>query len=178
MSVQAEKSPAQSAIDWVVGHVHGHVSNVTRQWGGRLHFSESGRARLVATVGWIDAYRFRDEEAARTLALALVERLDWLAGYGGNIEVGGFEFPKCRVVLSDDGGLNSFGLSWYSAATSGEDGCERDLMLDRWRDGSVVRCHYKRWMAGAMIYRGPDHRTRVGDPVLLDRTNDIWTIHT
>lgn len=173
MSTQAEKSPAQSAIDWVVGMMNSHLLNVSRNWVNRLYFNESGLLRLAATVGWIEATRQFDESLARALAEGLCHKLDYLANYGGEIEVGGIKFPAFRVMLVDDASLHGFGLAWYVADLS-PDKCESRLTLERWKDGTGVLCRYRYYRNGALIYRGPT----ASEPDRTREPRDLWTSHT
>ena len=92
---------------------------------GRLHFTESGKQRLVHTIGFLEGIHRTEPERAYELADSLCKYLDYLATYAGTIEspegrTGGpngepLRFPAYRVVLGDDGSLGSFTICWYSA---------------------------------------------------------------
>lgn len=92
---------------------------------GRLHFTESGKMRLVHTIGFLEAIHRFNPERAYTLADSFCQYLDYLNEYAGTIDspegrTGGpdgalLQFPAYRVVLGDDGGIGSFSIGWFRA---------------------------------------------------------------
>lgn len=89
---------------------------------GRLVFSESGKHRMVHTIGFLTAVHITNPDRAYELADSLCKYLDYLDQYGGtddspegrtDNEGNLLKFPSYRVVLSDDGYLGSFTISWY-----------------------------------------------------------------
>jgi len=103
---------------------HNYAESACRGNWGYVHFSESGKLRLLHTIGWLEAMEVSDPETAYSLASDLCRYLDRFGEYGGMIDspegrtdVHGqpLQFPRYRLVLSDDGGLGSFGVLWYVA---------------------------------------------------------------
>lgn len=86
-----------------------------------VFFTEGGAARLSNICGWLHGLYSVSEEGkvfAKRAALLFLEQLDYLNGYGGDIELPVTQetvvnVPRYRVVLGDDGVLNSFTLLWH-----------------------------------------------------------------
>lgn len=98
-----------------------HSASFTSDWPG-LYFDANGKGRLAHTIGFLEAINAYDPDNAHELAESLVKYFDYLSGYGGMIESPAnnqdhegktIEFPRYRVVLTDDGGIGSFGILWY-----------------------------------------------------------------
>jgi hypothetical protein len=91
---------------------------------GNVHFVESGKLRLLHTSGFLQGLALAEPTKAYALADSLCRYLDRFGDYGGMIDspegrkdVHGdlLRFPAYRIVLSDDGGLGSFGVLWFAA---------------------------------------------------------------
>jgi hypothetical protein len=90
----------------------------------RIHFTETGKARLAHTIGLLQGMNLCNPVAAHKLADDLVKYLDYLNGYAGDLDspegnkswTGEFlKYPAYRIVLGDDGGIGSFSIGWYRA---------------------------------------------------------------
>lgn len=98
-----------------------YVHAMAERW-RRIHFTDTGKARLAHTIGLLEGIALVDPESAHKLADGLCKYLDYLDGYGGmidspegNLDHTGapLQFPRYRVVLGDDGGIGSFAIGWY-----------------------------------------------------------------
>ena len=90
----------------------------------QIHFTESGAARLVHTIGLLEGIHLANPERAYALANKLCRYLDHLNDYGGPLESPEgrtdregkpLQFPSFRISLGDDGGLGSFSILWMAA---------------------------------------------------------------
>jgi hypothetical protein len=100
-----------------------YADSSSRQW-RNIHFTDTGKARLAHTVGFLEMLHEFNPARAFSLADGLCKYLDYLNGYAGMIDSpegnanhsgDPLQFPAYRVVLSDDGGIGSFGICWYRA---------------------------------------------------------------
>lgn len=92
---------------------------------GTIHFTDTGKARMAHTVGFLQAIHVFDPMRAYELADDLCKYLEYLGGYAGMLDSpegnadfvtkAPLQFPAYRVVLGDDGGIGSFSIGWYRA---------------------------------------------------------------
>lgn len=167
----------ESPIDFVAGVLHGHVGGmaVNQRW-RRLRFDESGHARLVGIFGWLlGLHHGGKEELAAQLARVLFEDLDYLDGYGGDID-GMPGVPRFRVCLSDDGTFHGFRLTWYAHSRVAErsEGHDDTMTWSAVVDGVRRRCLYVYNYNGGMLYHGPGH----GETYSATLSNRPWSIDT
>jgi hypothetical protein len=174
----ATQKPRPEPLDEIRSIVLGYTSRHTIEARWRsLWFSESGLSRLFATFGWLHGL---PEPIGRGLAADLFEQFDRLNTYGGTETRHGYEIPRFRVSLTDDGTLHGFGLTWsrlQDEAYQPAEGYRSELTLERW-DPTVKheRYHWYRYgWNGALLYHGPGRGEVFA--VTLDSTR-AWSVHT
>ena len=166
-----------------------------------LMFTDTGRMRLAHVMGWIRGISLTNPERAEYYARELYERLDYLAGYGGDIEdpepwENGDAFtstvPRYKVVLGDDGTFNGFTIGWYLVVPDitqlSADTVERWVLRNEHLSGGCCATetrygpgyesrvyHYQYSMNGGLLYHG-----ETGDAVFAVQTGTHrpWGVHT
>jgi len=136
---------------------------------GRLHFTETGKMRLVHTIAFLEGIHCFDPERAYGLADSLCQYLDYLNEYAGMIDspegrTGGpdktlLQFPAYRVVLGDDGGIGSFSIAWYRAIP------HKNMMAiaEELADAHAMARHQKSYAALTSEQAGPVWEEALGE---------------
>lgn len=165
---------------------HGYVASFFDQWSGgprgkslRLSTQDSGE-RIGQVLGWLTTMHAYEPQQAEKLLGFFVERLDYLANYGGELEPG---VPRYIVQLSDDGTFAGFGIRWLlfsrfcKAGETMAPGEEHGLT--EWsRHGRAL---YMPAMVGGLVYHGTPGSRGGAAPtfsVRLDSDENPWGIHT
>jgi hypothetical protein len=165
-----------SALDRIEKFFTGYISPEYST--KRLQFISGGQARFGSVVGFIMGVKLAgSEEKAEQLAEQFLDRMDYLAKYGGETEIDylgeTLKVPSYVVRIADDGLPHSFSLAWYGKPrvvrynTPLED-CTIDV-------GSFPVVRYSYAFNGGLIYHGFRNETysvRVGDD------SNPWGIHT
>ena len=118
-NVKPAKTPEQAAMEVVQGFCFGYTAPSGKAM--RLVFTPQGQARLGQIMGWIwGLYVAGQQELAAKLAIDLLGWFDYLAEYGGQVEIAregkhSLFYPKWKVSLADDGTFGGFGLAWFRA---------------------------------------------------------------
>jgi hypothetical protein len=175
----------QQAMEFVQSGIQRHIDRLINRWhdpysptvGRALQFTESGLARLYATLGWIGGMQANDNDHASKLALYFITTLDRLARYGGTEDVKGEVIPKCIVEAADDRCFGSFSLLWYRYQGFVEKPNSLPVKDNRrvtdgehtmvWQCKSLIGYEhvYKYSMNGGLIFHG-------------DTNSNPWMIHT
>ena len=144
----------------------------------RLQFISGGLARFGSIVGFIMGVKLAgSEEKAEQLAEQFLNRIDYLANYGGDTEVEylgeTIKVPAYVVRIADDGLPHSFSLAWYGKPRAVQYNTPaEDHTIDV---GSFPIIRYSYAFNGGLIYHGFNNETysvRVGDD------SNPWGIHT
>lgn len=168
-------------------------------WGGYLHSTPSGRARVSNIIGYICGVA---DGGNLSLANALAENFDqtmsYLANYGEVEEVhkvGSLrlpidstmhrlpdeikDVPKWRVGIEDDGTALGLGLAWHRVVSVSMRP-DHEFGTDLIRGGYIgpyysrVHVHYQYCHCGGMIYHGPG----AGETYTVNIGNKFWGVHT
>ena len=109
-----------------------------------LIFTPAGYARMWHIIGYCQAAYDHGDEATKADATRLLtdlhDRLQYLNDFGGRLE--GFNVPRYRVAVADDGCWGSFAIAWFHAIEPAKyydwinDPANADKDFDE-----VMRCH-------------------------------------
>lgn len=188
-----------------------HLSSLGSPWGRGIFWGNSGLARLADIRGFLRGLLAAGDSKAARVAFGLFadlnKSLDYLAGYGGDVEgdhLSGRPFKNVRawrVALSDDGTWGGFAIAWYRAIEKGQVFKARDAGSDEpqllcyesgspvdtiayapERDGHPaerVEFFYAYSFNGGLLYHGPG-----GDEVFsvdigaASGRQTLWSVHT
>jgi len=176
------------AFELMMGMLQQYQARLTYEYGwlskaGKqaLFFTDKGAMRAASIFGYIAAlYETGKYEAALAFLKDYTKQLDYLAGYGGPVEVTiqgdstVYKFPRYRIELSDDGCRHSHTVMWYVyvgfVKPDDYKPDDKKYVVESW---GWHKLYYRRTMNGALIYHGPRNNAM---NVTLD--SHLWSVHT
>jgi len=155
-------------------------------------FSQMGRSRFYAVLGYIDGLRDAGKaEFAEAMLQDFSDRLKYLDNYGGEKEVSlgaGIEkaVPAYKIMLHDDGTRHGFSIGWFRM--SGTESTDKSLSShpDLWNNYSTTASRYDPAVGtktfyyefafnGGLLYHGAGGEETFS--VCLNQPR-FWSIHT